>query len=69
LKSTGSSLSPIFWSQVGRIVQHPRAVSEIQFEQPWITDEEHDIIVALQNPYPGIQSNWYYVPKVVTQSG
>ena len=61
-----SVLSPFFWSQVNRVVQHSAAVSHIDKEQPWITDEEQDVIVALQKPYPGIQSNWYYVPKVVS---
>jgi hypothetical protein len=38
----------------------------MDFEQPWITDEEQDVVYALREAYPGIQPDWYYVPKIIT---
>ena len=58
--------SPRFWQRVKRVIQYPSHVSAMDFEQPWITDEEQDVVYALQEAYPGIQPDWYYVPKIVT---
>lgn len=62
--SHGSS-SPYFWNQVKRVVQFPTSVSEMELEQPWISDEEQDVIQTLKQAYPMIQPNWYYVPMIV----
>ena len=61
-----TSLSQRFWQRAKRVLQYPTQVSSMDFEQPWITDEEQDVVYALQEAYPGIQPDWYYVPKVVT---
>jgi hypothetical protein len=57
-------LSSHFWSIAKRIVQHNGRVSEMDFEQPWITDEEQEVVEALQKAYPHLQPNWYHVPKL-----
>jgi hypothetical protein len=59
-----NSLNSAFWNKVQRVVQHPGHVSELDFEQPWITDEESDVLHTLQKSYPGLQTNWYYVPRL-----
>lgn len=57
-------LTPYFWEKVKRIVQYNGNVSEMDFEQPWITDEEQEVVEALQQAYPHLQPNWYHVPKL-----
>lgn len=57
-------LNSRFWRQVQRVVQHTGAVSALEFEQPWITDEESDVVNTLKQAYPCIQPDWYHVPVV-----
>ncbi len=57
-------LSNRFWNMAKRVIQYSGSVSELDLEQPWITDEESDVVTALQQAYPDIRPNWYYVPKV-----
>jgi len=63
LQSHGT-LNPRFWRQVQRIVQHAGSVSAMDFEDPWITDDEDAVVTALNEAYPGIEAGWYYVPVV-----
>lgn len=58
------TLNSRFWRQVQRIVQHAGSVSAMDFEDPWITDDEAAVVTALKEAYPGIEAGWYYVPVV-----
>jgi hypothetical protein len=60
------NLSPYFWNQTKRVVQFPSSVSAMDLEQPWISDEEEDVLQTLRQAYPTIHSNWYYVPKIIS---
>jgi hypothetical protein len=55
-------LSPYFWAQAKQIVENPSQVAPMDFEHPWITDEEQDVITTMPL---GTQASWFYVPKTV----
>jgi len=61
--------SPQFWSSVQRIISNTDKPSEVTvLEQPFISPGEDEVIQALRQAYPGLQSTWYYVPHVVWTS-
>ena len=66
LRSHSSTLQPSFWRRVARLIENPLKPYEEELEQPFITDGEAAVVAALRESYPTLQSNWYYVPKVVT---
>jgi len=57
------SLTPEFWSKIQRLTEHPKRVRVMEFEQPYITDTEGAVVASLQESYPGLQADWYYVPQ------
>ena len=57
------ALTPEFWGTMRRIIEQPRRVRVMDFEQPYITETEAAIVASLQESYPGLQPDWYYVPK------
>jgi hypothetical protein len=57
------SLTPEFWDTVGRIVGTPAQTRVMDFEQPYITETEAAVVASLQESYPSLQPEWYYVPK------
>jgi hypothetical protein len=66
LRSHGNKIQPAFWRRVARLLEEPLKPYEADLEQPFITDGEAAVVDALREAYPTIQSNWYYVPKVVS---
>jgi hypothetical protein len=56
------ALTPEFWGTVSRIASQPKRVRVMDFEQPYITETEAAIVASLQESYPGLQPDWYYVP-------
>ena len=61
-------LSKRFWDEVQRVVGSPRRPHEVDAEQPYITDDEDEVVRSLREAYPTIQPAWYYVPRVVWTS-
>lgn len=57
------TLTSEFWGTVRRLVEQPNRVRVMDFEQPYLTEEEASVVLALQEAYPGLQPDWYYVPK------
>jgi hypothetical protein len=53
-------LGQYFWTQTKQIVENPTTVAPMDFEHPWITDEEQDILTSMPL---GTQASWFYVPK------
>lgn len=64
-KTTGlnshGSLSPYFWAKAKQIIENPMTVATMDFEHPWITDEEQDLLSSLPI---GTETSWFYVPRV-----
>jgi hypothetical protein len=56
-------ITPEFWDQTRRIIENPRRVRVLDYEQPYITEAEAKIVATLQEAYPDLQPDWYYVPK------
>jgi hypothetical protein len=64
LLKAGASLSPAFWHQVRLVAQFPNKTHRvISLEQPWLSEGEGAVVDALQEFYPGLQPDWYYVPR------
>ncbi len=57
-------LKKAFWDEVQRVISTPHLPHEVNAEQPYITDEENEVLRELRESYPGIQTAWYYVPRV-----
>jgi len=57
-------LTNSFWKSVKKIVEKPRRVHKVSFEDPYITDTENNILDALRESYSGISPGWYYCPIV-----
>ncbi len=60
------ALTSEFWSTMRRIIEQPKQVRVMDFEQPYITEPEAAIVASLQESYPGLQPEWYYVPVTHT---
>lgn len=64
-----NGLTADFWQRARLLLQFPNkthCASEI--EHPWISEGESAVVKSLQEFYPGLQANWYYVPRTFTQS-
>ena len=62
-------LNADFWQRVRLMLQFSAKTHCVtHMEQPWLSDEESAVVSALQEFYPGLQADWYYVPRTVTQS-
>ncbi len=57
-----------FWERVKNAVQHPRHAHVADLEHPYITTEEYAVVKALQNTYPNLQTDWFYVPRVINKN-
>jgi hypothetical protein len=55
-------LGPYFWGQAKQMIEHPSTVVSMDFEHPWITDEEQDILTSMPH---SAQASWFYVPKTI----
>ncbi len=53
-------LTPAFWKRVSKVINGTVHVAER--EHPWITAEEDAVVRALRDRYPGVQTEWYFVP-------
>ena len=53
-------LGSYFWTQAKQIIENPTTVAAMDFEHPWITDEEHDVVASMPL---GTYTSWFYVPK------
>ena len=60
------SLTPEFWDSTRRVIEKPQRVRVMDFEQPYLTEHESAVVAALQESYPTVQPDWYYVPLVHT---
>jgi hypothetical protein len=60
LTSRGQPATPHFWEQV-RIVAKNR-VMPVSREDPYITDEEEEMVRAIRELCPWSDLQWYYVP-------
>ena len=63
-----NTLNADFWYKVRRVTQFSKQVSVIDKEQPWITDEESSVVRAIQQAYPSVKPDWYYVPRLATNA-
>jgi hypothetical protein len=64
-----SGLTSDFWHRGRLLLQFANkthCASEI--EHPWISEGESAVVKSLQEFYPGLQADWYYVPRTFTQS-
>lgn len=60
------NLTPAFWKRVRKVTQYSSQTHcDPELEHPYLEDEEYAFLSALQEFYPGISANWYYVPHVV----
>ena len=55
-----------FWANVKEIVEGAHKVHPMEFEHPYISDDEDDAVKALQEVAPGATTHWFYVPRVAT---
>ena len=62
-KSNGT-LTDTFWRSVKRILEKPTQIHRVSLEEPYITENEEDVVNALNESYPGIAPGWYYCPVV-----
>jgi len=60
------ALTSEFWSTMRRVIEQPKQVRVMDFEQPYITEAEAAVVSSLQVSYPGLQPDWYYVPVTHT---
>jgi hypothetical protein len=54
-------LGSYFWTNAKLIIENPMAVVSMDFEHPWISDEEQDLVSSLPL---GTETAWFYVPMV-----
>ena len=59
-------LSPEFWDSMRRLVSAStkNRVRVMDFEHPFLSEEQADVVIALQESYPKLQSDWYHVPRL-----
>ena len=63
-----SGITPEFWHRARLMIQFPSKTHTVtHLEQPWLSEGEGAVIEALQEFYPRLQPDWYYVPRTVTQ--
>jgi hypothetical protein len=65
---TATGLTHDFWNEARLLIQHPMKTHRAShLEQPWLTDGEGEVVTALQEFYPTLQADWYYVPRTANQ--
>lgn len=65
--NAGGRVTPAFWERVKTAIQHPRHAHVADLEHPYITSEEYAVVKALQETYPRLQTDWFYVPRVINK--
>lgn len=69
IRSYGKRLGTGFWTQARLMLQYPmKSHCAAYLEHPWLAREETSVVAALREFYPGLEANWYYVPRTVTAS-
>ena len=63
---SNGTLNPQFWARTKMAIEQPDRIRTVDNEQPWISDEEADVVRALRQYYPSLQTEWYSVPRVAT---
>jgi hypothetical protein len=63
-----NGLTSEFWSRARRIIEASGRPHAVELEHPWITDEQSDVVRIIKESYPNTDTNWYYVPAVVSAS-
>lgn len=62
-----ASLTPEFWHRVRLVLAFPHKTHRAtHLEHPWLSDGEGEVITALQEFYPGLQPDWFYVPRTAS---
>jgi hypothetical protein len=67
-RSHGPEIQPDFWSHVKKFVEAPFQARVVDLEHPYISTEEHEVVVALKRKYPTLDTYWFYLPKVVNKN-
>lgn len=61
-------LTTDFWQRARLLLQFSNKTHcASEMEHPWISEGESAVVKGLQEFYPELQANWYYVPKTATQ--
>jgi hypothetical protein len=61
------SLTPEFWHRVRMVLAFPHKTHRAtHLEQPWLSEGESAVVTALQEFYPGLQPDWFYVPRTAS---
>jgi hypothetical protein len=65
LTSRGQTPTPYFWSQVHTVVKNK--VMPVSREDPYITDEEEEMVRSIRDLRPYSDLQWFYVPSPTCQ--
>ena len=57
-------LSPNFWQLTRLLIENPKHVRAMEFEDPYITESESALVEAMRDYYPSLKPEWYYVPRI-----
>ena len=57
-----------FWIAAKRIIAEPHKTHSVTLEHPYLTDDEGDAIVMLQELHPRREPGWYYMPIVISRA-
>lgn len=64
-----SGLNADFWHRARLLLEFPNKTHcASEMEHPWISEGESAVVKSLQEFYPELQANWYYVPRTAGQS-
>jgi hypothetical protein len=58
----GSLRSEYFLSVLRRITEKPQRVHVVDAEQPYLTDDEADVLRTLRDAKPLLEPEWFYIP-------
>ena len=62
-------LTQEFWQRARLLLQFPaKTHCASEMEHPWISEAESEVVKSLQEFYPDLQANWYYVPRTVSST-
>ena len=69
LQAPGGRLTPDFWHRVRLAVAFPHKTHRAtHLEHPWLSEGEGEVVSALQEFYPGLEPDWFYVPRTASGS-
>lgn len=70
LQSHGrGGLTADFWQRARLLVQFSHKTHCVtHLEHPWLSEGEAAVVSSLKEFYPGIQADWYYVPRTADAS-